>query len=317
MTGICATTPFVRLTPFIAAFSSSVAWAQDASNSCQIALGYSPIVVVPPPSTAVPGLTIAGIGLLTGLFVAVAWRNKHKGGFGRFMSIGLLAGVSMLSVCGGDALITAVRAAGPYEFSNAAGGSLTDTTITFASPAPLITVTNTSGARIKITSNGNSLETGTCAVGAELAAGGSCTTQAVCPIVTPVQIASEPTFTCDGTSPLDTYSWTYAANGTNTTIINYAPVTDAAPVFDPSPSGITTAFTYTRTATLPIYDPNGEVSNGAELGAGLITLTATAPQGYGFGADLASTKSWTSPYSCQSVYGGGGNGGGGNGGGGN
>lgn len=300
-----------QLVPVIAALSASASWAQDASYSCQMALGYSPVAAVPPP-TAVPGLTTVGIGVLAALLGAVAWRNRHKGGFSRFMAVGLVAGAAMLSLAGGDSLITAVRAAGPYEFSNAIGGSVTDSTITFASPSPLITVTNTSGSRIKITSNGNTSESGTCAVGAELPAGGSCTTQAVCPVITPVQIATEPTFTCDSTTPLDAYSWVSVGTATNVAIINYAPVIDVAPVFDPALSGITTEFSYLRAATQPIYNVDNEVSNAAELGAGVITLTATAPPGYGFGSDLASTKTWTSPYSCQTTATGGGGGGGNN-----
>ena len=300
-----------RLVPVIAAFAASASWAQDASRSCQMALGYSPVAAVPPP-TAVPGLTMVGIGVLAALFAAVAWRNRHKGGFSRLMSVGLVAGATMLSVAGGDSLITAVRAAGPYEFSNAAGGSVTDTTITFASPSPLITVTNTSGSRIKITSNGNASESGSCAVGAELAPGGSCTTQAVCPVITPIQIATEPTFTCDSSTSLDAYSWRSAATGARITITNYAPVIDVAPVFDPALGGITTAFSYVRTATQPVYNADNEVSNAADLGAGVITFTATAPQDYGFNPDLASTKTWTSPYSCQTTVSGGGGGGGNN-----
>ncbi|MBB6577728.1 hypothetical protein HNP33_001785 [Comamonas odontotermitis] len=281
--------------------SSSSTWAQSTAGACEIALGYAAVAAPPAVTpTAVPGLTLLGIGILGGLFAAITWRNRHKGGFNRLMSVALMSGAALLSVAGGDSLVNVVRAAGPYEFSSATGGTVADTQVAYADPAPMLTVTNTSGGRIKITSNGNASETGTCTVNAELAPGASCTTQAFActpppPVVQEIMILAAPTFTCDYSTILTTYpqSNTSASGGTLT--VN-PPVLDAAPSFDIN--GVTTASTFTRNATQAAYASNGMISNTNDLISGIFTVIATAPAGYGFGASLSSTTTWDLPFSC-------------------
>lgn len=313
----CGNAKLFRFARFCAVFSVAArgwsAWAQTSPVACQISLGYSRVAPPPPlTTTSVPSLTVVGVGILAMTVGIAAWKYGGKSSGKKMLSALLVTGASIAMFSGGDSMITAVRAAGAYVFDNSAGGAVTDANILFANPSPLITVTNTSGSPIKITSNGNTSESGTCTVGAEIPAGGACTTQAVCPVVTPIQIAVEPTFACDTTTPLDIFTWLSAASADTVTVFDYAPIVDTAPTFNPAMGSITTAFSYLRTATQPVLDVNGEVSNGADLGAGVITLTATAPQGYGFGTELAPTKTWSSPYSCQTMVsnsGGGGSGG--------
>ena len=184
----CSSAKFLKLARVGAVFSVAASgwsvWAQTSAAACQISLGYSPVATIPPPViTSVPSLTMVGVGILAMLVGVSAWKYGGKNARRKVLSALLVTGASISIFTGGDALITAVKAAGPYEFDNAAGGSVIDTNIIFSSPSPLITVTNTSGSPIKITTNGNTTESGTCTVGAELAAGGSCTTQAICPVV--------------------------------------------------------------------------------------------------------------------------------------
>lgn len=276
--------------------SSSSAWAQSAAGVCEISLGY--VAVAAPPlitPTAVPGLTLLGVGILGGLVAAFAWRSRHKGAFNRLMSVMLMTGAAVLAVAGGDSLVNVVRAAGPYEFTSTTGGTVADTQIAYADPAPILTVANTSGGRIKIISNGNASETGTCTVNAELAPGASCTTQAFSctppnPVVQQIEILSLPTQSCDYSVTLDTY-----LAGPDELIVS-PPILATPPVFDIS--NIAIASTFTRNATTPAYNPDGSFSNASELASGNFSVTATAPTGYGFGASLANTFTWDLPYSC-------------------
>ncbi|QIL80751.1 midcut-by-XrtH protein [Diaphorobacter sp. HDW4A] len=288
----------------------SASWAQQVSNACQISLGYAPVPV--PPATdvsSVPGLTMSGIGLLAVLFGFVGWKLSGKNGSRKLLSVFLIAGALTTFFLSSESI---VRAAGPYEFSDVNGGVLTDTQIAFATPSPLITVTNSSGKRMRITTNGNSVETGTCIIGSELAPGASCTSEAVCPVVVPVQVASDPTLRCDTTSQIDSYTWAATDGTSNGSVIDYQPVLDTSPVTTPAVPSLSVSFSYTRSADQPEYDANGVMTNITALGSGTATIIATAPQGYGFGSALNPTQTWTLPYTCQDAVtnqGGGGSGG--------
>ncbi|MGF6212860.1 hypothetical protein ABIE32_002739 [Comamonas sp. 4034] len=193
-----------------------------------------------------------------------------------------------------------VRAAGPYEFSNPAGGTVSDTQVPYANPAPTLTVSNTSGGRIKITSNGNASETGTCAVNAELAPGASCTTQAYActppdPVVQPIAVLAPPDVGCN----YDTKIGTYPRISTSPELGSwhaYPPVLSTPPSFDIAGATITSS--YARNATQAIYDQNGSITNVTELTTGIFTVEATAPAGYGFGANLSPSMTWDLPYDC-------------------
>lgn len=295
------------LRPAAAAFSvllasSSSAWAQSTAGACEITLGYAAVAAPPVMApTAVPGLTLLGVGILGALFAAITWRNRHKGGFNRLMSVALMSGAAVLSVAGGDSLVNVVRAAGPYEFSSPTGGTVADTQVAYADPAPVLTVTNTSGGRIKITSNGNASETGTCTVNSELAPGASCTTQAFActpppPVVQQIEILSPPTPDCDYNTVIETYE--ASATGINTVVAS-PPRIGTPPTFDTT--GVAVTSTYTRNATQAIFGPNGLIPNANDLITGTLSVTATAPAGFGFGPGLLNTFSWDLPYVCGTI----------------
>lgn len=153
------------------------ALAQAAPDACQVSLGY---VAAALPAAPVPGLTSVSMAVLAALLGGLAWHSQRTRRGAKAWAVALWASAGMLGVQGGDGLVQAVRAAGPYEFTNPAGGTVTDATIPYAIPTPLLTVTNTSGVPVTITSNTNPAETGTCTVGATIASGSSCTTAAVC-----------------------------------------------------------------------------------------------------------------------------------------
>lgn len=213
--------------------------------------------------------------------------------------VGMAAALS-LSALGGGSLVEAVRAAGPYEFSNAAGGTVADSGVVYADPAPLLTVTNTSGVRIRITANGNTAETGSCALNQELAPGASCTTQAYActPPVQPLLVISStaaPAIGCTSAPLLGNY----ANNQTNPfqgSFNAFAPLVEAEPTFDVA--GVTTIFSYVRDASTAVYDGSGVLSNGEALKTGTASFTSTAPAGYVFGPGNTSTLTWDLPYSC-------------------
>lgn len=299
--------PWRHLGVFAFAVANTLpAWAQSVPNACQISVGYAPVVV--PPSAAVspvPGLSMLGVGLLAAVFGAVAWKYRGRISAGKVLSVLLAVGAMTVFVHSENSLIAAVRAAVLYELGDANGGTMADSQISFASPSPLVTLSNTSGKRMRITSNGNTSETGTCIVGSELAPGASCTTQAVCPVVIPIEVASEPTSGCDTNAQIDSFSWA-ATDGTSSgSVTDFAPLLATPPATNPAVSGMVTDFTYTRSATQPEYDANSVLTNALALGSGVVTITATAPQGYGFGSTLSPTQTWTIPYFCQSSGGGG------------
>ena len=272
---------------------NTAAWAQSAS-SCQISLAYTPV----PAAVAVPSLTLFGVGVLGSALAVVAWRSRSKHGVNRLLAVALAVGAVFFSVAGADSVVSSVRAAAPYEFSNPAGGAVTDNTIVFASPSPLVTVTNTSGVRVRINTNGNASDTGTCTVGSELAPGATCTTQAACPV--PVAVAAAPITACN----YDALISTYVRDSMGGSFYVYAPKMEQAPSFNPGIAGISTNFTYVRGVTVPQHDANGELTNGEALGSGTATVTSTAPSGYFFPDTGSSTKTWSFPYICWNQDGG-------------
>lgn len=161
----------------LAGFSMS-AYAQ----SCSISVGYQ--AAVSNNISSVPSLGTLGLAALAAALGILAWRKRHtldrEGGVRKWMPAVLLASAGILGMQGGNGFIQSVRAAGPYEFSSPTGGTVEDLNMAYEEPSPVITITNSSGKRIRISSNANPDETGTCVVGAEIAPGASCTTQAVC-----------------------------------------------------------------------------------------------------------------------------------------
>lgn len=305
--------PIARLTAAaaLAAWGSS-AWAQ-AAGTCQVALTYAAAVAPPVGgATAVPGLGMLAVGALGALVAGVAWRHRHQGGTQRMMAVVGMAAAVSLSALGGGSLVNAVRAAGPYEFSSASGGTVADNTVAYADPAPVLTVTNTSGARIRITANGNEAETGTCTVNGEVEPGASCTTQAFActpPAAEPLVITSTaaPTYGCtsdeSSEEPVNQIG-IYGLNEDNpflNQLVVYAPRMVTAPTFDVP--GVTSSFTYAQEATVPDYDEvTNNLRNVDDLQTINMTVTATAPEGYVFAPDNTPTLTWNESIdSCSTV----------------
>lgn len=275
----------------LAAWGSS-AWAQ-AANTCEVSLTYAAAVAPPfSTATAVPGLGMLGVAVLGAVVAVMAWRQRHQGGLHRMMAVVGVAAAVSLSAMGGGSLVNAVRAAPPLAFSSATGG-IVSATAAYSNPAPVETVFNTSGARIRITANGNAAETGTCAVNSIVEPGASCTTQAsACtpPIV--IQTLTAPVLTCDYVTqpPRATY---FGNDGSQSV---FEPLLTAEPTFDEA--GVTIGSSYVLNTTTPAYDGAGNLANRAELILGTSTVTATAPAGYVFAPDNMSTMTWTQEFSC-------------------
>lgn len=295
--------PLSRITAAaaLAAWGSS-AWAQTA-GTCQISLSYAAAVAPPVGSaTAVPGLGMLAVGALGALVAGMAWRHRHQGGTQRMMAVVGMAAAVSLTALGGGSLVNAVRAAGPYEFSNAAGGTVADNTVVYVDPAPVLTVTNTSGARIRITANGNEAETGTCVANSEVEPGASCTTQAFActpPAVEPLVITSTaaPVLGCntDTTESIATYDL-----NSNSTFLGQLFVLQPLIVTEPTfnvPGATSLISDYTRDATVATYDAGNNLNNAEALRTGDVTVTSTAPAGYVFAPDNSPTLSWTLPIS--------------------
>lgn len=284
----------------IGAASALPAWAQSTATACTIALDYIPVVVpVPPSATAVPGLGMLGVGALAALIAVMAWRKGRAGGH-KALSVALMAGAALLATQGSDSLIQAVRAAAPYEFNSATGGTVADANIAFASPSPQITVTNTTTARIKITTNANSDAADGCAVGTEVAPGGSCTTQAVCPALKALTLATPPVVECRNTYPDDMIQEGFLDPPMNYYQV-FKPVMTSDAVFTPSitPSA-TSDFSYSPNFT---PGPGGTVLTTFEeldvAGTGTTTIKITPPDGYGFdnnGVVSSAPMVLTAPY---------------------
>lgn len=292
-----------KVTAAAAAWAASTAALAQASNAVRtVSLGYVAATVVPPAGavSAVPGLSMLGLGALTAGLAFMAWRNQKVGRMAnKALSISLMVGAGWVAVHGGDSLIQSVRAAGPHEFSASNGGTVSDSNVAFANPASLLTVSNTSGGRIRITSNANSAETGTCTVGSELAPGASCTTQAVCP--QPITITGDPKTDCIN----DPNSWVEIISSDNAalTTINHvtAPFIDPAspPWYTPSSTPVTTAISVAPTNVTPVFDAQGILLNLNERFE--VTMTVTAASGYAFDPNGATTVTRTLPSSSACI----------------
>ncbi len=277
----------------------SITVTDQVVNTCDISLGYTPVVTVPVgPATPVPSLGIFAVAALAALIAVLAWRSRHDGYKARMLAIaGMAAAVSLLSL-GGGSWIESVRAAGPYELVNPAGGTLADSSVPYADPAPLLTVTNTSGVRMRITANGNSAETGSCVVNSEIAPGASCTTQAYsctppAPLL-PISVTAAPTNTCT-TDIIASYPYN-SSEPLDELLYAYAPRLVKELTFNET--GVTTVISYVRNATEATYDGSNILSNREALTSGFTIVTSTAPDGYVFVPGNTKTMTWTLPYAC-------------------
>lgn len=289
----------------VGAVSALPALAQTAVNACQISLAYAPValppVVVVPPApivSAVPGLGMVGVAALVAVIGIVAWRKRPAGGH-KALSIALMAGAALLATQGGGSVIQAVRAAAPYTFSNVAGGTVADADVAFAQPATLLTVTNSTSVPITITSNANGSETGSCTVGTQVAPGGSCTTQAVCPVLKLITITQPPAAMCGSadedilaTQPPGQFGGGYTV---------FRPVFDSASlVIDPVTPAPTIDFSYVAKFVIPPGQESTVTDQQKnDAGSGTTSITLTPPTGYGFddnGVASPTPKVFTGDY---------------------
>lgn len=159
---------------------ASSAWAQ-VPDTCSVSLSYVPTITSGSAASAVPSLTFFGTAILGTLIAGLAWRHRKKGTMSRIIGvIGLGAAASLLAIASSP-MVNTVRAAGPYELSNPAGGTLTDDSVLSSEAAVPLVVTNTSGVPLRITALNNAAQAGTCSVGSQLAPAASCTVFALCP----------------------------------------------------------------------------------------------------------------------------------------
>ena len=258
---------------------SERAWAQ----TCEISVGYASL------AAAVPGLSIAGLGILAAIVGIAMWRKKKENTAVRMLSIGILAGAIGLGLMGGNSVV----AAGPYEFNTPSGGLVADT-VPYQNPAPLISISNTSGQPVRITANGNASEIGSCTVGAQIAAGASCTTQTSSCRLGRIDVISAPVVGCSAQTPADEIA-AYRTDLDPFQVGVYSrvfrPAVTTPPVFS-MPSVPLPGLTYTLVNTTPVRVGN-VLSNFDSLRVVNYEVTVTAPVGYGFGAGLAPTMTWT------------------------
>lgn len=274
----------------------SSAWAQSVSSLCEISLSYAGIVISPVgESTPVPSLTMLGVGILGAIVAAIAWRLRHKSVMNQLFSAMLMSAGIILCLVSDDSLINQVRAAGPYEFTSPTGGSVVDNQIAGTASGPIITVTNTSGRRIKITANANPAEAGTCNVNSEIAAGASCTAQAfACHALPVIKITGQPAISCDYSKFTAYPNIDPAFSSLNFDFAVYDVMMNVMPVYDTS--SVTTSFSYTPNATSVVYDPVSHfATNRDDMGSGIGVVSATAPVGFVFDNGL-NTMSWNLPY---------------------
>lgn len=272
------------------------ALAQTA-GSCQISIGYGAAAVAGSTPTAVPGLTLLSVGILAASLGVLAWHKRP--GASKMLALALWTSAGVLGMEGGNGVIQAVRAAGPYEFSNPSGGSVVDNAIAYSSPAPLITITNTSGVAVKITSNANISESGSCTVGSQIAPGAACTTSAVCSGPPPqlLSVVTEPTVDCDFSQP-PLYTQTSSSANGNLTFAIYPPMLTSNPVFNPGSVSVPSNFSYTPGPQLIIDQSTGQPTNANQASAGIATVTSQAPTGYAFDNSNppATTRTWNLAY---------------------
>lgn len=283
--------------------------AQASASLCNFSLAYAPVLAqVPAAALPVPTLTLLSLGILSAAVGVVAW-SKASSAKKKMLSVAVMGAALGLSALGGNGLVQEVRAAGMYAFSNAQGGVVADAEIAYADPAPVFTISNTTGVKLKIVSNANAQEAGTCAAGAELAPGASCTATAVCPtppVVTPALVEltaqQDPTVGCDTTTTrIPSIDFRAMPGGAFYTAHAYTPVPGDPPLLAPDVSLGSPIFTYTPNAenwgpdSANFFDTDNVTS-------GVATVTYAAPQGYGFGPALEPSQTWTIPYTkCENT----------------
>ena len=290
--------------------------AQASASLCNLSLAYAPVLAqVPAAALPVPTLTVLSLGILSAAVGVVAW-SKASSAKKKMLSVAVMGAALGLSALGGNGLVQEVRAAGVYAFSNAQGGVLADAEIAYADPAPVFTISNTTGVKLKIVSNANAQEAGTCVADAELAPGASCTATAVCPtppvvtppvtppVVTPALVEltaqQDPTVGCDTTTTrIPSIDFRAMPGGAFYTAHAYTPVPGDPPLLAPDVSLGSPIFSYTPNAENWGTD-SANYFDTANVTSGVATVTYAAPQGYGFGPTLEPSQTWTIPYTkCE------------------
>ncbi len=301
----------------IGAGFAPLAMAQASASLCNLSLAYAPVLAqVPAAALPVPTLTVLSLGILSAAVGVVAW-SKASSAKKKMLSVAVMGAALGLSALGGNGLVQEVRAAGVYAFSNAQGGVVADAEIAYADPAPVFTISNTTGVKLKIVSNANVQEAGTCVADAELAPGASCTATAVCPtppvvtppVVTPpvtpplieLTVEAEPTIQCD--TKTERIPQRYKMGDASTDNASYfawayTPLLNSPPVFDPAVTVDVSDLTLTPNAQdwVPGSPDLFKNLNYDQVTSGVGVMTATAPAGYGFGPTLAPTITWLLPY---------------------
>ena len=271
------------------------AMAQAAAGFCKLDLAYAPL------ASPVPTLATLSVGILTAAVGVVAWA-KAKPGSGKALSVAVLAAAAAMTMQGGQGLMREVQAAAPYAFSNAQGGTVSDTSIPYASPAPLLTISNTTSVPLKIVRNGNAADTGSCAVGAQLAPGASCTATPIC--LQTISMVNEPVLQCDyelpeRAEPKASYRLSKDAESFGLSVYDVTVTTKA--VFSPvEPVPVNGVVTSSWPHTVPLFkaEPPYYLDNMDDLGIVETTITYTAPSGYGFGTSLSPSLTWTNTQQC-------------------
>ena len=288
----------------IGAGFAPLAMAQASASLCNMSLAYAPVLAqVPAAALPVPTLTVLSLGILSAAVGVVAW-SKASSAKKKMLSVAVMGAALGLSALGGNGLVQEVRAAGVYAFSNAQGGVVADAEIAYADPAPVFTISNTTGVKLKIVSNANAQEAGTCVADAELAPGASCTATAVCPtppVVAPalveLTVLQEPTVGCDGTKPrLPSISNVSLPNGIIFSAAAFTPIPGDPPELDAAVTLAAPTFNYVPNAMNWGSASATEPYDSVNVRSGTATVTYAAPQGYGFGPTLASSQTWTLLY---------------------
>ena len=274
--------------------------AQASPSLCNMSLAYAPVLAqVPAAALPVPTLTVLSLGILSAAVGVVAW-SKASSAKKKMLSVAVMGAALGLSALGGNGLVQEVRAAGVYAFSNAQGGMVADAEIAYADPAPIFIISNTTGVKLKIVSNANAQEAGTCVADAELAPGASCTATAVCltpPVVVELTVLQEPTVGCDGTKPrLPSISNVSLPNGIIFSAAAFTPIPGDPPELDAAVTLAAPTFNYVPNAMNWGSASATEPYDSVNVRSGTATVTYAAPQGYGFGPTLASSQTWTLLY---------------------
>ena len=278
--------------------------AQAAEGTCSISLGYAPLVTVSA-ATPVPSFTTLGIVALS-VVVACVGLMKFKSMRGKaLMTAGLIATASF-GIHQGDGLIREARAAVAYVFDSPTGGTVADAAVPYADPAVLQTLTNTSGVAVRIVSNANPADTGTCQVGSTIPAGGSCTTLPACtppatPVLLQMDVITPPSVVCAGSQTL-LASWPPPPpyTGSNSNLTGTAMSLLQPPEFSPASPAPTVTFTPPPAYPPVTFNSAGQPTNLPQVRAPrTATVNATAPSGYGFGPSLEQTLTWQNTLDCS------------------